>query len=233
MGIKLESVIPWGRSLEEYIRMFDLTAAELCLRILDCAGGLASFNVEMTRQGYNVISCDPIYEFTASAISTRLQETYQPLIDQVKANIDNYVWQNIKSPEELGQIRMSAMQQFLEDLPLGIQQGRYVTSELPILPFKDKEFDLALCSHFLFLYSDFFPEDFHIASILELCRVAKEVRIFPLLNLSGEPSILLQPVRKKLEAQGYSLEIKQVPYEFQKGGDRMLRIVCPVPPALV
>jgi hypothetical protein len=213
--------------------MFDLTAAELSLRILDCAGGPASFNVEMTRQGYNVISCDPIYEFTASAISTRLQETYQPLIDQVKANVDNYVWQNIKSPEELGQIRMSAMQHFLEDLPLGIQQGRYVTSELPILPFKDKEVDLALCSHFLFLYSDLLSEDFHIASILELCRVAKEVRIFPLLKLSGEPSILLQPVRKKLEAHGYSLEIKQVPYEFQKGGDRMLRIFCPVPPPLV
>jgi hypothetical protein len=29
---------------------------------------------------------------------------------------------------------------------------------------------------------------------------------------------------KDLEAQGYNLEIKQVAYEFQKGGNQMLRV---------
>lgn len=225
MSFKLENVIPWGRSMQEYVRMFDLTPDELKLAILDCAGGPASFNVEMTRLGYKVISCDPVYQFTAGEISQRIQDTYQVVIDGVRATWNKYVWQDIQSPEQLGKIRMAAMRQFLEDFPLGIQQRRYVTDELPVLSFNSGQFDLALCSHFLFTYSEHFGADFHLASILEMCRVAKEVRIFPLLvNFSGETSPLLQPVMNGLEQRGYKVEIKQVPYEFQKGGNKMLRI---------
>ena len=225
MEFKLEKVIPWGRSLEEYVRMFDLTSDDLRLKILDCAGGPASFNVEMNRKGYKVISCDPVYQFSAAEIAQHIQETYQTVVDGVKATEENYVWHNIQSPEHLGQIRMAAMQQFLEDFPQGIQQGRYIISELPVLPFDTEQFDLALCSHFLFTYSDLLSQDFHLASIRELCRVAQEVRIFPLLNnFSREVSSLLPSVMKDLAAQGYNLEIKQVSYEFQQGGNQMLRI---------
>jgi SAM-dependent methyltransferase len=224
MGLKLEKVIPWGRSLAEYIRMFDLTPEQLKMRILDCAGGPASFNAEMTRQGYNVISCDPVYQFSADEIAQRIHETYPILINGVKANWENYTWQDIQSPEEMGRIRMSAMQQFLKDFPFGLQQGRYVIGELPMLPFDTKQFDIALCSHFLFTYSDLLSLEFHIASIQELCRVAGEVRIFPLLNISGEISSLLLSVIKELAAQGYNWEIQQVPYEFQKGGNQLLLV---------
>jgi hypothetical protein len=221
---KLENVIPWGRSLNEYVRMFDLMPEEFSLKILDCAGGPASFNAEMTHQGYNVISCDPISQFSADEIAQRIEETYQTVIDGVKANREKYTWQDIPSPEELGKIRMPAMRQFLKDLPVGIQQGRYITSELPVLSFDTKQFDLALCSHFLFLYSDLLSLDFHLASIQELCRVAGEVRIFPLLNMSGKVSPVLPSVIKELAAQGYNVEIKRVPYEFQKGGNQLLRV---------
>ena len=60
MPFQLEKVIPWGRSFDEYIAMFDLTPADLQLKIIDCAGGPASFNSEMNRLGYSIISCDPI-----------------------------------------------------------------------------------------------------------------------------------------------------------------------------
>lgn len=224
MGFKLENVIPWGRSMQEYIRMFDMTSDDLRLAILDCAGGPASFNVEMTRQGYKVVSCDPVYQFTQSEIAQRIQDIYQVVIDGAQANWDSYVWYYIQSPAQLGQIRMAAMRQFLEDFPLGIREGRYVTDELPVLSFNRSQFDLALCSHFLFTYSDQLSADFHLASIIEMCRVAKEVRIFPLLDISGEPSLLLQPVMNELQQQGYKVAIKQVPYEFQKGGNKLLRI---------
>jgi hypothetical protein len=229
VSFKLENVVPWGRSMQEYIRMFNLTPDDFHLTILDCAGGPASFNAEMTRQGYKVISCDPIYQFTASEIDQRIQETYQKIIDGVQATQENYVWQDIQSPEQLCQIRMAAMQQFLEDLPRGIQEGRYVTSELPVLPFNTKQFDLAVCSHFLFTYSNLLSEDFHLASILEMCRVAAEVRVFPLLlNFSEEVSSVLEPVINELKARSYRVEIKQVPYEFQKSGNQMLRVFPPV-----
>lgn len=225
MAFKLESVVPWGRSLDEYIRMFDLTADDLSLNILDCAGGPASFNVEMTHKGYKVISCDPIYQFSADEIAQRIQDTYQTIVDGAKATREYFVWQDIQSPEHLGQIRMAAMQQFLEDFPLGIQQERYITAELPILPFESAQFDLSVCSHFLFTYSDLLSQDFHLASIQELCRVATEVRIFPLLNnYSREVSPLLASVIKELAAQGYNWLISQVPYEFQKGGNQMLQV---------
>ena len=225
MGFKLESIIPWGRSLAEYVRMFDLTPDKLRLNILDCAGGPASFNAEMTRKGYNVISCDPIYQFSADEIAQRIQETCQTVIDGAKTTHEYFVWQDIQSPEHLGQIRMTAMQQFLEDLPLGIQQGRYIIGELPVLPFDTEQFDLAICSHFLFTYSDLLPKEFHLASIQELCRVAGEVRVFPLLNqYSREVSTWLPSVMKELTVQGYNIEIKQVSYEFQKGGNQLLQV---------
>ncbi|MDQ2098189.1 MAG: SAM-dependent methyltransferase [Tychonema bourrellyi B0820] len=224
MGLKLDKVIPWGRCLDEYIGMFHLTSADRKLAILDCAGGPASFNAEMTRQGNKVTSCDPVYQFSAEEIAGRIQETYQRVIDGVKANVDNYLWTNIESPTKLGEVRRLAMQQFLEDLPQGIDENRYITGELPILPFENGQFDLALCSHFLFTYSDHFTEVFHLESIREMCRTAAEVRIFPLVKVSGEPSPLLAPIITELKGQGYKVEVHDVSYEFQKGGDQLLRV---------
>ncbi len=44
--MKLENVLPWGRCFDEYVGMFNLSAEELGLNILDCAGGPSSFNVK-------------------------------------------------------------------------------------------------------------------------------------------------------------------------------------------
>jgi hypothetical protein len=225
MSFKLDRVIPWGRCLDEYIKMFALTATEFKLAILDCAGGPASFNAEMTQQGNKVISCDPVYQFTAAEIGDRIQATYQTVLDGVKATLDDFVWTDIKSPEHLGEVRMGAMQKFLADFPLGIQERRYINAELPFLPFPDSQFDLVLCSHFLFTYSHLLSEEFHLNSILEMSRVAREVRIFPLLqSFSSEVSDRLSPTVKELEARGFFVEIKEVAYEFQKGGNKMLKI---------
>jgi hypothetical protein len=119
MVFQLEKVIPWGRNFDEYIRMFNLTASDLQLKIIDCASGPASFNAEMTDQGYQVISCDPIYQFTTEEIYQRIQDTYQTVINGVGANFSNYIWTNIKSPEDLGEVRMAAMEKFIQDFPQG------------------------------------------------------------------------------------------------------------------
>jgi len=54
--------------------------------------------------------------------------------------------------------------------------------------------------------------------------VAHEVRIFPLLKLGSEPSPYVEPVIKNVEAMGYKAEIVRVKYEFQQGGNNMLKI---------
>jgi hypothetical protein len=99
-----------------------------------------------------------------------------------------------------------------------------VTAKLPRLPFDDRTFSLALCSHFLFLYSEQFSAQFHIDSVVELCRVADEVRIFPLLGLGNVPSPHVGAVKRSAERLGRKVEIVQVTYEFQRGGNQMMRI---------
>ena len=228
MSVNLDQVVPWGRSLDEYVRMFDLAQRDLESRILDCGGGPASFNVEMHRRGRTVVSCDPIYQFSADDISRRIDETYETILQKTAQTRDNFVWHEMKSPEHLGQIRMAAMKLFLNDLPLGLAEGRYRVAELPALPFRDAEFDLALCSHLLFTYSDLFTVEFHVDSIRELCRVAREARIFPLLpSFGSRHSPHLAPVARGLTKGGYRCELRRVRYEFQKGGNEMLRVSRP------
>ncbi|MFN9174829.1 MAG: SAM-dependent methyltransferase, partial [Synechocystis sp.] len=84
--------------------------------------------------------------------------------------------------------------------------------------------ELCVCSHLLFLYSEHLSFDFHAASIHELLRIAPEVRIFPLLKLDGEPSPYLELVLEELSKKGCSVQVQSVTYEFQKGGNQMLRI---------
>ena len=74
----------------------------------------------------------------------------------------------------------------------------------------------------LFLYSQHFSADFHVQATKELLRVASEVRIFPLLELGLGPSRHLDTVVGELENSGYVVSIKQVDYEVQEGGDKML-----------
>ena len=152
----------------------------------------------------------------------RIAETYADVMAQTRKNKHEFVWTSIASVKELGRVRMAAMEEFLSDFPRGKEQGRYVEGELPQLPFADKEFDLAVCSHLLFLYSEQLPEDFHIASIRELCRVADEVRIFPLLELGARKSRHIPAVIDDLSESGYSVTFAPVAYEFQRGGNQMM-----------
>jgi len=115
---------------------------------------------------------------------------------------------------------MKSMLQFLSDFEQGLEEGRYSAAELPKLPFEDTSFDLALCSHFLFLYSEHLDLDFHIKAISEMLRVASEVRIFPVVDLNANRSIHLDAVMKMFP----NSELVKVNYEFQKGGNQMLRI---------
>src|SRR5215471_7275287 len=56
--LTLDRVVPWGRSFDEYCRMFALEEPDLARRILGCGDGPASFNAVATRRGLTVTSCD-------------------------------------------------------------------------------------------------------------------------------------------------------------------------------
>ena len=225
MAFTLDQIVPWGRSFDEYKAMFGLSPEDLEKRLLGCSDGPASFNCVLTRRGGRIVSADPLYHFSKDEIGKRIDETYAEVMEQTRKNEHEFVWAHITSVEELGSIRMDAMNKFLSDYTAGQQQGRYVAAALPDLPFKDKEFDIALCSHFLFLYSGQLPEDFHFASIKELCRVAAEARIFPLLELGAKRSRHLEKIIGRLQTEGYDVRMEKVAYEFQKGGNEMLKVM--------
>lgn len=139
----LDQAVPWGRSFDEYRRMFALTDADFALSILGCGDGPASFNAEATRRGGRVVSCDPIYRWGAAEIGERIATT---------------------------------------------------------------------------------SGEVHRTSVREMCRVAGEVRIFPLLALGGRPSPWADPCVSELRDSGYQVSIEQMSYEFQRGGNQMMRV---------
>ncbi len=222
--MKLSEVIPWGRSFDEYQRMFALTASDLTLPLLGCGDGPASFNAELTRRGGRVISADPLYDFTAAQIRQRIDEVVPTVIKGVKQSADAYVWTEFQSPEELVQSRLATMANFLEDFEQGKAEGRYRVESLPHLSFGAQQFALVLCSHLLFTYSDLLDELFHEQSLREMLRVAQEVRVFPILNIDGQASPHLAPLLARFKAEGYQCSVEKVSFEFQKGGCEMLRI---------
>lgn len=224
MTMQLERVVPFGRSLDEYVKMFNLNQEDLQQSILGVGDGPASFNAEGTPLGYQIKSIDPLYEFSATQIQTRFDEVFDNIIEQVKSTPNDWVWTYHGSPEGLRKNREKAIKLFCEDYERGKIEKRYEIGELPKLKYRDSEYGLGLCSHFLFLYSDLLDESFHFESICEMLRVCREVRIFPLLTLMLERSPHLNPVINRLEAIGYQCQIQTVAYELQRGGNQMLTV---------
>jgi len=220
--MELKNVVPWGRSFEEYQAIFSLTEIDLKKSILGCGDGPASFNTELSAQGGKVVSVDPTYRFSSEQLQNRISEVYKEIMPQMYLNKDKYIWDSIPSVEELGNIRMAAMNKFVADYDAGKKEGRYIEAALPNLKFKDKQFDLALCSHFLFLYSNQVSLSEHIKALKELCRVANEVRVYPLVALNGEVSPHLDDVIAELNKSNYSASMNNVNYQFQKGATQML-----------
>jgi len=227
--MKLENVVPWGRSLDEYTSMFSLSESDLNKKILGCGDGPACFNAEITKNDGNdgnVVSVDPVYQFSAKQIRSRIDEIYPHIMSEMKKNYDDYIWKNISNIDDLGRTRMASMETFLNDYDDGKKAGRYINESLPNLPFENHTFDLALCSHYLFLYSEHVDEAHHIASLLELCRVAKEVRIYPLISLDGSKSNHLDAAISVLKNKNLDVSLQPVEYQFQKGANKMLIAKC-------
>jgi hypothetical protein len=223
MAFELKNVVPWGRSLEEYIKIFKLTDSDLNSRIISFGDGPASFNSEMTKLDKMVVSLDPIYQFTKAELKQRIDETKETVIEQMRTNQGNFVWKNIKNIDELEQIRMGAMANFVDDFEIGKEQQRYIYHELPTqTKYNSQEFDLGLSSHFLILYSQL-GLDFHIQSISEMLRICKEIRIFPILNLNATKSEVLEDIIANFNSD-FIVTIESSDYEFQKNGNEMLVI---------
>lgn len=204
--------------------MFSLADEDAHRRILGCGDGPASFNAEGTALGYQITSVDPVYGFSGSDIERRFEEVVDTVMAQVRSTPTRWIWKQYSDPDVLLAVRRRALRLFLADFQAGLAAGRYIEALLPRLPFSDGHFDLAVCSHFLFLYSDILGLDFHLHAVRELCRAAREIRIFPVLTLAQNRSDFTVPVISECEALGKTASLERVDYEFQPGANEMLWI---------
>ena len=184
MPFSIDRVVPWGRTFAEYRAMFDLSAADLCRRILGCGDGPASFNAELTALGGRVVSVDPLYAFPGKAIERRVEETFEVVMGEVRRNPDDFVWTFGPGP-------------FTISTPCGRCCALSVPVQRAVLPF--------------------------ISTPCGRC-CASPLRVFPLLQIGGAPSPHLPAAVEALRSEGVEATVEPVPYEFQRGGNRMLRL---------
>lgn len=220
---KNTSFIHSGRPYSAYLDMFDLEEPALCERILDCPGGFSNFNATATRLGKTVVAVDPIYALPLSQLKVHAEKSMQFLIDKVVQK----EWFGDLSPQRIAFVLEklgAAKDDFFRDFPKGWAEGRYIAASLPNLPFADNTFDLALSGYFLFLYEASLSFEFHLQSLEELLRVAKEVRVFPLTRMDDTPSSFLSRLEKHFSANGYIWRLMPTRRPFRKGGATFLSI---------
>jgi len=216
----------FGRSLAEYQLFFDIRVAALAgRRVLDVAAGPSSFAAEAACCGVDVTAVDPLYRCNEHALRMRATDGLHRMFATMRARPEMFRLKSFASIDAAEADRRRAVARFLADYYTGVAVGRYVSGALPGLPFGDDTFDTVLCGHLLFVYDDRLDLDFHIAACRELVRVARpggEVRLHPIVNLRGETSAFVAPLREALRVYGIASEIVEVDYEFFRGTTRTL-----------
>jgi hypothetical protein len=153
----------------------------------------------------------------------QINKTKEIIIEQMKRNMENYIWTDIKNVDDLIKIRIGAMNLFLNDYNKGKADGRYLYHELPNkTKYEENYFDIGLSSHFLLMYTKLGYE-FHIKAISEMLRICREIRITPIVTLDGEHSELTMKIIEYFENE-YAVKIINTNYIFLKNGNQMLCI---------
>ncbi|MDD9972596.1 MAG: SAM-dependent methyltransferase, partial [Candidatus Poribacteria bacterium] len=109
MDFHYKDIVPWGRSYDEYLDMFNLSEDDLARDIVGVGDGPASFNFWMHQRETPIVSVDPIYRYSEAELRQRIQETYEDVIAQAHQNRDKFVWTKFSSVDELAEVRMQAM----------------------------------------------------------------------------------------------------------------------------
>lgn len=216
-----------GHDLLDYTHMFNLTDQDLTQKVITLASGFDSFNAEMHAFGTEVISCARNYHLSYEEMCALVAHNLKRMHDHLEERQEQYLFDPQASLKKVRDKWQRASIRFLNDYAKGKEEGRYRADVLPNLAFDDNAFDLALSSHFLFAHPELSLGS-QIKFIMEMARVAKEIRIFPLSNSYGDISPELGPVMLALQEEHYAVEIRQVDYEFQRGSNAMLRVQATV-----
>ena len=223
MQLDLENIAITGRTFGEYSAFFDLTFEDLKgKKVLDCPSGASSFVATLNKNAIKAKGVDIIYEFDKNSIEQQGVKSIDKIYEDTSW-MDAYKMDFYKTKENHRYHRGSALKEFIDDY----NSQDYIFAKLPKLPFEDDSFDILLSSHLLFVYDDRLDYEFHKNSILEMLRVAKEVRIFPLVDFKNsrvkEEKNFSPFVYDILEE--FHCEIIKTDFEFQPRANCYLKII--------
>ncbi|WP_419419097.1 hypothetical protein ACNVED_11145 [Legionella sp. D16C41] len=220
----MSNLVLWGHHVDEYTEMFNLSNKDLAGRLLEYGSGPSAFNTELTNDKKNCTSYDPLFALDKTTLMAKTKLVFADMIEKLTLDQDKFNFSAYGGLEKLIQKRQLGMELFFADYLKGKKEKRYCSLAKIELPFNDFSFDLALSSHYLFANLEEQDIEFHIKAIKELARVAKEVRIFPLINRFNQPSPFLGPVMLQLQQENYGIEVKSADYNLQPKGNAMLRV---------
>lgn len=222
----LDRILVTSRDYDEYVAMFGLDpdAASSGL-VLDCGSGASDFGVSVRERGGHAVSVDPIYARESDALVAMVHTELDRGLARAVEIAQHYDFSWTGGLLRYVERRQRAGDRFLADFARDRADGtgRYVAAALPILPFADATFDLALVPNLLFTYANLFDRRWHLAGIRELVRVSAEVRIHPLTDTTGRRYAELEPLRRELADLGVESEVRPTAYRLHHRDEGTLR----------
>ena len=213
----------WVYSMADYCQMFDLSDADFSRNILDYPAGISSFNAEMFAKSFKVHSGDSFYDCSSDEISQYAEQLFEINERHLKKHASILRQNDESTIDGILTDWQKSKALFLQDYEKGKEEERYQFMKLPHLPFGDYHFDMALCSAHLF-HTNAAGNGSREALVEELCRVAKEVRVFPLLDEAGQITDALGHVMLMFQKRNYGIKISEVPYHQMTGANAMLKM---------
>lgn len=220
----MRKLVLWGQHADEYREMFDLSNDDLKSRLLEYGCGASAVNAELTKRSQEIVSCDPLFNLDKDTLYSKVSLVFADMTARIAKDKEKFDFSRYGSLDLLIDERQEGIAKFFSDYEKGKEENRYIGISDYVLPFADFTFDYALSSHYLFADLDDQDVEFHLQVIKELARVAKEVRIFPLIDRYNQPSPFLGPVLLGLQEDNYGVEVREVPFHLQPTGNAMLRV---------
>lgn len=222
MEIETVSAPNWIYDFSDYQQMYDLTQTDFSKTILDFFPGISSFNAEASARGLKVISVDPVYYLSEAAMASHARTVLHHTVSQLEADPTRLQNHSADVRQKIESLWEKTENTFLKDYAAGKSEQRYQVIQFPTFPYAMGQFQLALCTDYVFHHA-LSREKVH-GILKELARVAEEVRIFPLLDSNGKMPAELGPLMLYFQQKNYGIEVREVPYHTLKGGNAMLRI---------
>lgn len=213
----------WIYNLDDYRQIFNLTDQEIQKGTLDYPGGVSSVNAELYALGQTIISAGPSYRLSPKEMQGHAKQILQNKITNLRQNVELLSTPNEQTINNVIQRWQLSTEQFLADYELGKKQGRYIVLDPPPFTTIEQTFELLLCTDFLFNKA-LSPTHSSQQLMDELCKLATEIRVFPLPDAKKIIAAELGPIMLDFQQRNYGIEVRAVNYPLRSDANAFLRI---------